>query len=92
MFSCSYLVPYKRSKAPCYFLAVWLCCGVLTTQVDAQESPSKDSEYQRSISKIGQKIKTISRSLNNDKALLKTERHRLFKAEKELAAITKKLA
>ena len=92
MFSCSYLVPYNRNNAHRYFLAVWLCCGLLTPQLNAQESPDKDSDYQQSISKIGQKIKTISRNLNNDKALLKTERHRLFKAEKELAAITKKLA
>ena len=68
MFSCSYLVPYNRNNAHRYFLAVWLCCGLLTPQLNAQESPDKDSDYQQSISKIGQKIKTISRNLNNDKA------------------------
>ena len=52
----------------------------------------KDIEYQKSINSIGQKIKRISKSLNNDKAQLKSERHQLFKAEKKLAIITANLA
>jgi septal ring factor EnvC (AmiA/AmiB activator) len=92
MFSRSYLIPYKCRYILGYLVVALLCYGLLIAELNAQEISKKDSEYQNSISKIGEKIKTISQNLNNDKALLKSERHQLFKAEKELASITKKLA
>ena len=50
-----------------------------------------EQEYRKSIEQIGSQIKKISRNLNANKALLKTEQDRLFAAEKKLADIQQKL-
>lgn len=73
-------------------LVLILVCGLSVNAIPVQAQNNNNDDYQQSINEIGKKIKTISKSLNNDKAQLKTERHRLFKAEKELATITSNLA
>lgn len=50
-----------------------------------------EKEYQKSIDKIGGQIKQISRNLNANEELLKTEQDRLFETEKKLQGLQKKL-
>lgn len=89
MFYCSIPSNLKQFTHCRYSLILVLCCLLLNSKGHAQE---KDTQYQQSIADIGFKIKQISKNLNNDKAQLKTERHELFKAEKQLAEITENLA
>jgi len=53
-------------------------------QANAQET---DQGYQKSIGEIGRKIKSISRNLNANKALVATERDKLMAAEQELNSL-----
>jgi len=55
----------------------------------ADANPERD--YRKSIDKIGGQIKQISRNLNANEKLLKTEQDRLFETEKELQALDEKI-
>ncbi len=50
-----------------------------------------ENEYQKSIDDIGDQIEKISRNLNANKALLKTEQDKLFSIENKLANLQKSL-
>lgn len=49
------------------------------------------TEYKNNVDAIGKQIEQISRNLNANKALLKTEQDTLLKIEKEISALTKDL-
>ena len=68
-----------------FFLACICCC--LVSAVAAQQS----AEYKTSIQEIGQQIKQISRNLNANRALIKTEQDKLSDDEQEINRISKQL-
>lgn len=67
-------------------LAVVLLMSV-SSPVSAQ--PKSEKDYQRSIKEVGSKISAITRTLNTNKAELKTERDKLFEIETQLSTLSK---
>ena len=69
-----------------FLLAAMCCCTV--SAVTAQKS----AEYKTSIEEIGQQIQQISRNLNANRALIKTEQDKLSDNEQEIDNILRQLS
>jgi len=62
--------------------------GMSSSVASAQD---KSQQYEQSIGEIGEKIKSISRNLNANKALVATERDKLLEAEQSLHKLSESL-
>lgn len=80
----SWVKPENRALALIY---AFICLVVVPNASWADQSDT----YNQSLKKIAQEITAISRNLNANKALLKTEQDKLFESEKALARADKKL-
>ncbi len=88
--------PSQNDSSACSFgpliLLILLHLAVREPVAHAQNSaPASEKTYQQSIGAIGKQIKSISRNLNANKALLKSERDQLFKTEREIAKLNKSI-
>lgn len=68
-------------------LALFIILLVSTTRLLA----NSEAEYRQSIDQIGGQIKEISRNLNANEKLLKTEQDQLFETEKKLTGLSKEI-
>jgi len=57
--------------------------------LSAKVHANNEAQYQQSINKIANEIDVISRNINANKKVLKTERDKLFEAEKKLSTLNK---
>ena len=71
-----------HSKLALVLILMWL----ISSHAAAQ---SKEADYQQSISDINKEINKLSKDLNSSKASRKTERDKLFLAEKALKQVNK---
>lgn len=81
-------MPCKNTKFKKTLLLLSVACVAVSSQLWANKSQS----YQQEIKKIASEIKSISRNLNSNKALLKTERDKLSGVEQEMSALKKEIA
>ncbi|MFT5118673.1 MAG: septal ring factor EnvC (AmiA/AmiB activator), partial [Kiritimatiellia bacterium] len=75
----------NRKSLQSLVLAAGCCC--LVAAVTAQNS----AEYKTSIQEIGQQIRQISRNLNANRALIKTEQDKLSDNEQEINKLSGQL-
>lgn len=65
--------------------------GILLLLLASASAADQISDYERQVDDIAKQIKKISRRLNTDQALLKTEREKLLSTEQAIGALTRRL-
>jgi len=74
-----------------FYRTIFIIAITLLLQQAGLAQSNAEQDYQRSIKEVGSKISSITRNLNNSKAELKTERHKLFETEQKLSQLSKEL-
>lgn len=75
--------------APRLYLTLFVVIAQLFAQSQGWAQLDADRDYQRSINEVGKKISAITRTLNTNKAELKTERDKLFDTEQKLSKLSR---
>lgn len=73
----------KTSKINFWVFVGLLCCVIQSCAIQTSKA-NTSSEYQNSINKVVNEIKAISKNLNANKSLVKTEKEELFELEQDL--------
>ncbi len=77
--------------SPSIIKKVLLLTSIMMVVISYTSIADNTSEYQKNVAEIGKQIDTVSRNLNANKALLKTQQDELLEVEQEISTLSKQL-